>query len=135
MKKDVLVKTELLRCTKDFKITYLDENDYRKKCKGLKRVNMLAYKQICHNLLKNNEFSKKPGKHEIILNTNEDFRKIHGDIKLIYSTIGDTILIEDLIPGKVLLEYHNKAKNVYKGIPFVDEKDIFKINLLKELKL
>ncbi len=134
MKKDVMLKHELPKYKDEYKITYLDENEYRKLLKGLKKVNMLAYKQICFDLVGNNELDMTQGKHELTLKTNEEFKKIHGDIKLVYSIFKDTILIENLEPSNVLIEYHNREKNMYKGIPFVDNKDIFKINLLKEMK-
>lgn len=131
MKKDVLFKEILSQRIDDYKITYLNENEYRKLLKGLKEINKLAYKQI---VFKNFEFDKTPGQHEAILKTNETFKKVHGDIKLIYSIVKDTIIIENLEPSNVLIEYHNKKKNTYKGIPFVDDKDVFKINLLREMK-
>ena len=134
MKKDVVLKTELPKYLQNYKITYLDENEYRKLLKGLKKVNMLAYKQICFDILRNENFNKQPGKHEISLKTNKDFKKVYGDIRLIYSIVKDTILIENIEPSNVLIEYHKREKNMYKGIPFIDKKDIFKINLLKEME-
>lgn len=131
MKKDELFKDVMVKRMDDMKITYLDENEYRKLLRGLREINMLAYKQL---IFKKFEFDKTPGKHEIILKSDELFRKVYGDIRLIYSTYKDTILIENLEPSNVLIEYHNKKKNSYKGIPFVDNKDIFKINLVKELR-
>ena len=131
MKKDILYKEITIRRIDDYKIAYLDENHYRKLLRGLREINKLAYKQI---VLKTIEFDKTPGKHEIILKASDTFRQVHGDIKLIYSTYTDTILIENIEPSNVLLEYHSKRKNTYKGIPFFDDKDVFKINLLKEMK-
>lgn len=130
MKKDITFKEITIKRIDDMKITYLDENEYRKLLRGLREINKLAYKQI---VFKKFEFDKKPGKHEIVLYSNETFKQVHGDIKLIYSTYKDTILIENIEPSNVLLEYYSKKKNVYKGIPFIDGKDIFKINLLKEM--
>lgn len=131
MKKDITFKEVTIRRTNDMKITYIDENEYRKLLRGLREINMLAYKQIA---LKKIDFDKTPGKHEAILKSSEAFKKVHGDIKLIYSTFKDTVIIENIEPSDVLIEYHNKKKNTYKGIPFVDNKDVFKINLLKELE-
>ena len=131
MKKDILFKEITVKRIDDMRIQYLDENEYRKLLRGLKEINKLAYKQIVFRTLK---FDKTPGKHEIILKSSDTFRKVHGDIKLIYSTYKDTILIENIEPSSVLLEYHCKKKNTYKGIPFVDNKDVFKINLIREMK-
>ena len=130
-KKDDLFKKVLPRYIDNLNITYLDETQCRKLVRGLKQINMLAYKQF---IFKQLEFSKEIGKHELILNTDKNFKLIHGDIKIIYSTYSNGICIENIEPSSVLMEYHNKRKNTYKGIPFVDNKDVFKINLLKELK-
>ena len=131
MKKDIYINKLQVKRTGEYKITYLDEIEYTKLVKGLKEINMLAYKEI---VLKKKKFNTTPGKHELILTTSEDFKKVHGDIKVIYSATKDTIIIENIEPRDILMEYHKIHKNTYKGIPFVDKKDIFKINLVKELE-
>jgi len=131
MKKDITFKEITIKRIDDYKIAYLDENYYRKLLRGLREINQLAYKQI---VFKKFEFDKTPGKHEVILKSSETFKKVHGDIRLIYSTYKDTILIENIEPSSLLIEYHSKKKNTYEGIPFVDNKDVFKINLLREMK-
>lgn len=131
MNKTISYKQIMTKRIDDYKITYLDENEYRKLLRGLKEINMIAYKQI---IFKKFTFDTSPGKHEIILKADEKFKKIYGDIKLIYSTYKDVVCIERLEPSNVLIEYHNKKKNTYKGIPFVDNKDVFKINLLREME-
>ena len=131
MKKGIKFKKDQLKRMGEYKITYLDEAEYTKLLKGLKEINMLAYKDI---IFKKKPFNTEQGKHELILTTDEDFKKVHGDIKLIYSTYKDTIEIENIEPSEVLMEYHKARKNTYKGIPFIDKKDLFKINLIKEMK-
>ncbi len=131
MNKEEVFKKILPRRINDLNITYLDETQCRKLVRGLKEVNMIAYKQF---IFKKLEFNKELGQHELLLNTNNTFRQIYGDIKIIYSTYKDVICIENIEPSNVLMEYHNKKKNTYKGMPFVDNKDIFKINLLREMK-
>ena len=130
MNKENIFKKILPKRINNFDITYLNETECRKLVRGLKEVNMIAYKQI---MFKQLEFDKEEGKHELLLNTNDTFRKIYGDIKIIYSTDKDAICIENIEPSNILMEYHNKKKNTYKGMPFIDKKDIFKINLLKEM--
>lgn len=131
MRNDIHYNKTQIKRMGDLKITYIDEIEYTKLLKGLKEINMLAYKEI---IFKKKEFDTTPGKHELLLTTNEDFKQIYGDIKLIYSTIKDTIVIENIEPSNILMEYHNVKKNTYRGIPYIDEKDLFKINLVKELK-
>lgn len=129
--KEELFKKILPKYINGMNITYLDEAECRKLVRGLKQINMLAYKQF---IFKQLEFDKEIGKHELILNTDKNFKLIHGDIKIIYSTYNNVICIENIEPSNVLMEYHNKNKNTYKGIPFVDNKDVFKINLLREMR-
>ena len=131
MRKKIHYKKEQLKRSGDLKITYLDEIEYTKLLKGLKEINMLAYKDI---IFKKKQFNTEPGKHYLTLTTDDDFKKVHGEIRLIYTTIKDTIVIENIEPSNILMEYHKQRKNTYKGIPYVDEKDLFKINLVKELK-
>lgn len=131
MRKCISYKKTQVKRMNDLKITYLDEIEYTKLLKGLKEINMLAYKDI---IFKKKQFNTNPGKHELVLTTDDDFKKVHGEIKLIYTTIKDTIIIENIEPSNILMEYHKQRKNTYKGIPYVDKKDLFKINLIKELK-
>ena len=129
--KEEIFKKILPKYINDMNVTYLDEVQCRKLVRGLKEINKIAYKEF---ILKQIEFEKELGKHELVLTTDKNFKLIHGDIKIIYSTYKDVVCIENIEPSKVLMEYHNKKKNTYKGIPFVDNKDVFKINLLKEMK-
>jgi hypothetical protein len=131
MNKEGAFKKILPRYINDMNITYLDENQCRKLIYGLKEINRIAYKQI---IFKRLEFNQENGKHELLLNTDRNFKQIYGDIKIIYSKIDNNIIIENIEPSRVLMEYHKKRKNTYKGIPFVDQKDIFKINLIREMK-
>lgn len=131
MNKEELFKKVLPRYIDNMNITYLDEAQTRKLVYGLKEINKLAYKQI---VLKNIDFEKENGKHELILNTDKSFKRLYGDVKIIYSTYDKNIVIENIEPSRVLIEYHNRKKNTYRGMPFVDNKDIFKINLLREME-
>lgn len=131
MNKEGAFKKILPRYIDNMNITYLDENQCRKLIYGLKEINRIAYKQF---IFKRLEFNKENGKHELLLNTDRNFKQIYGDIKIIYSKIDNNIIIENIEPSRVLIEYHKKRKNTYKGIPFVDQKDIFKINLIREMK-
>lgn len=131
MNKEGAFKKILPRYINDMNIAYLDENQCRKLIYGLKEINIIAYKQF---IFKRLEFNKENGKHELVLNTDRNFKQIYGDIKIVYSKIDNNIIIENIEPSRVLMEYHKKRKNTYNGIPFVDEKDIFKINLLREMK-
>ena len=75
---------------------YLDENDFRKKERSVRKYNMLAYKKLTFNyypeLRKGNFLGQevnsnekdKTVSYELKLPTDELFAKVHGEIKLHY---------------------------------------------------
>ena len=78
-------------------IDYLNENEFRKKERSVKKYNMLAYKKLifdCYSEFKEGKFdgvvtslNKKEGitKYELKLPTDNMFAKVHGEIMLHYS--------------------------------------------------
>lgn len=129
---------------------YLDENDFRKKERSLRKYNMLAYKKLTFSfypeLRKGNflgaEISKnekdKTISYELKLPTDELFAKVHGEIILHYTvyTEKSIILLTNITPEGILDEGHRAELSTYKGVMISKtnpEKDMFKINLLNML--
>lgn len=129
---------------------YLDENDFRKKERSVRKYNMLAYKKLTFNyypeLRKGNflgeEVSKDEKSHtvsyELKLPTDEMFTKVHGEIRLHYTAYLDkkVILLTNITPEGILNEGHRAELSTYKGVMVSKtnpEKDMFKINLLNML--
>ena len=129
---------------------YLDENDFRKKERSIRKYNMLAYKKLTFNFypeIRNGNFLGKKVKsddltntdsYELILPTDELFSKVHGNITLHYTVYKEKgiILLTNITPEKILDEGHRAELNTYKGVMISKEnpqKDIFKINLLKSM--
>ncbi len=129
---------------------YLDENDFRKKERSVRKYNMLAYKKLTFNfypeLRKGNFLGKKVAhddknktiSYELKLPTDELFAKVHGEIMLHYTvyTEKNIILLTNITPEGILDEGHRAELSTYKGVMISKtnpEKDMFKINLLNML--
>ena len=129
---------------------YLDENDFRKKERSVRKYNMLAYKKLTFTyypeLRKGNFLGKKISEnakdktitYELQLPTDELFIKVHGEITLHYTVYTEKgiILLTNITPEGILDEGHRAELSTYKGVMISKtnpEKDMFKINLLNML--
>ena len=130
---------------------YLNENDFRKKERTVRKYNMLAYKKLTFEYypdLRNGEFlgelvsvnkKEKTKNYELKLPTDALFAKVHGEIKLHYTVYEDKniILLTNITPEGILDEGHRAELNTYKGVMISKtnpEKDMFKVNLLNMLQ-
>lgn len=130
---------------------YLDENDFRKKERSVRKYNMLAYKKMTFDYypeLKNGHFlgelvsvskKDKTKSYELKLPTDELFAKVHGEIRLHYTVYEDknVILLTNITPEGILEEGHRAELGTYKGVMISKsnpEKDMFKVNLLNMLQ-
>jgi len=135
---------------KSFIFEYLDENDFRKRERSVRKYNMLAYKKLTFEYYPKIRAGKFLGKkvgedlkektesYELKLPTDELFAKVHGEIKVHYTVYLDKkiILLTNITPEGILDEGHRAELSTYKGVMVSKsnpEKDIFKINLLNML--
>jgi len=136
---------------KTYIFEYLDENDFRKKERSVRKYNMLAYKKLTFTyypeLRKGVFLGKEVNKneknntvsYELLLPTDELFKKVHGPIVLHYTVYLDKniILLTNITPEGILDEGHRAELSTYKGVMISKtnpEKDMFKINLLNMLE-
>ena len=135
----------------NYVIEYMNENDYRKKERAVKKYNMLAYKKLLFEfypslkegnfigVMTKNNTKEKITNYELKLPTDAMFNKVHGDIVLSYTVYHKEkiIMLDNLTtPDDILTEGHQKELMTYKGVMVSKthaEKDIFKINLLNML--
>lgn len=132
-------------------IEFLNENEFRKKERALKKYNMLAYKKLMfehYRDFKEGEFkgivvSKNTNegitKYELKLPTDSMFAKVYKDIILHYTVYENQhiVMLNNITPDDILTEGHQKELTTYKGVPVSKshaEKDKFKINLLNMLE-
>ncbi len=135
---------------KSYIFEYLDENDFRKKERSVRKYNMLAYKKLTFSyypeLRKGSFLGKEVGKdektktvsYELKLPTVDLFAKVHGEIILHYTVYLEKhiILLTNITPEEILDEGHRAELSTYKGVMISKahpEKDMFKINLLNML--
>ena len=133
-----------------FVIDYLNENEFRKKERAVKKYNMLAYKKLVFDLYgscRDGNFkgvraqkNTKEGiiKYTVKLPTDRMFSKVHGDIVLHYTVYLNQklVMLDTLTPEEILTEGHQKELATYKGVMVSKshtERDVFKINLLNML--
>ena len=136
---------------KNYVIEYLNENEFRKKERAIKKYNMLAYKKLLFDYYPSMRDGNFPGvmvshsakedtsKYELKLPTDAMFNKVHGDIILHYTAYHKQriIMLDNLTPDDILTEGHQKELTTYKGVMVSKthaDKDIFKINLLNMLE-
>ena len=130
---------------------YVNENEFHKLERSLKKYNMLAYKKLYFEYypkLKDGNFlgevvstNKEKGTttYELKLPTDVMFAKVHGEIKLQYIVYKNEkiIMLNKIEPIEILSEGHQSELITYKGVMVSkqhSDKDLFKINLLNMLQ-
>ena len=136
---------------KGYVLDYINENEFKKLERALKKYNMLAFKKLNFDFypaLRNGNFlgekvssDKKNGTetYELKLPSDKMFTQIHGEVKLIYTAHikEGVVMLEEITPAKILLEGHMSELTTYKGIMISKanaSKDMFKIDLLNMLQ-
>ena len=136
---------------KGYVLDYINENEYKKLERALKKYNMLAYKKLAFDFypsFRDGQFkgvvtSKNTSegivKYELKLPSDNMFTQVHGDIKLIYTVYKkeQTVMLDTITPTEILLEGHMSELTTYKGIMISNKnasKDKFKIDLLEMLQ-
>ncbi len=132
-------------------IEYLNENEFRKKERAVKKYNMLAYKKLFFHAYPEFREGNFNGvavsknavegitKYELKLPTDTSFSKVYEDIVLHYTVYENQkiVMLDDITPDDILTEGHQKELSTYKGVPISKshpERDMFKINLLNMLE-
>ena len=131
-------------------VEYLNENEFKKIERSLKKYNMLTYKKIIFDYvpsLRDGNFQgvvvSKNSKEFIVkderkLPTDRMFSKVHGDIVLHYTLYENQklIMLDTITPEEILSEGHQKELTTYKGVMVSKshaERDMCKINLLNSM--
>lgn len=130
---------------------YLDEIDFHKKERSVRKYNMLAYKKLVfedYPKLRNGNFvgnivsedkQENSVSYELELPTDELFQKVHGIIRLHYTVYlsRKIILLTNITPEGILEEGHRAELSTYKGVMISKsnpKKDMFKVDLLNMLQ-
>lgn len=130
---------------------YINENEFKKLERSLKKYNMLAYKKLYFEFypkLKEGEFlgelvstnqENNTSTYQLKLPTDIMFAKVHGDITLHYHVYEKErmVMLDTISPEDILTEGHQSELVTYKGVMVSKQhadKDIFKINLLNMIQ-
>ncbi len=136
---------------KSYVLDYVNENEFKKLERALKKYNMLAFKRLSFKYypdMRNGIFAgelistnKKDhtAKYELKLPCDEMFAAVHGEVKLYYTVYLNegTVMLDTITPTEILLEGHMSELTTYKGIMISKanaSKDKFKIDLLNMLQ-
>lgn len=148
---DIVQVIRGIRKMKGYVLDYINENEFKKLERALKKYNMLAFKKLnfeYYPALRNGKFlgelvssNRKNGTetYELKLPSDKMFAQIHGEVKLIYTVHKkeETVVLETINPSEILLEGHRSELTTYKGIMISKanaSKDMFKIDLLNMLQ-
>ena len=129
---------------KGFILDYINENEYKKLERALKKYNMLAFKKLnfeYYPALRSGNFlgelvesnkDKNTETYELKLPSDLLFTQVHGEVKIRYIVYKDqnTVMLETIMPG------HVAELTTYKGVMISKqnaEKDKFMINLFSAL--
>ena len=129
-----------------FILDYLDENNFKKLERSLKKYNMVAYKKLMFEFypkLRNGEFvgectsinkHEQTETYELRLPTDKLFVRVYGEVKLSYTVYkaNSVVILNDLEPKGILLDGHKSELTAYKGIMISKanaQREIFKINM------
>lgn len=130
---------------------YVNENEFKKLERSLKKYNMLAYKKLYFEYypsLKEGNFlgelistnsANNTKTYELKLPTDAMFAKVHGSIRLYYMVYENDkiVMLDKFEPISILSEGHQSELVTYKGVMVSKEhadKDMFKINLLNMIQ-
>lgn len=135
---------------KGYILEYINENEFHKLERALKKYNMLAYKKLNFEFypsFRSGEFlgdkvetdvEKGTIKYELKLPSDHMFTQVHGDVKLHYIVYmnENIVMLDTISPSDILLEGHMAELTTYKGVMISKQneaKDMFKIDLLNML--
>ena len=136
---------------KGFILDYINENEFKKLERALKKYNMLAYKKLnfeyypelrkgnfIGELISTNK-KEKTETYELKLPSDSMFKQVHGDVTLKYIVYKEQniIMLDTITPTEILLEGHMAELTTYKGVMISKanaSKDMFKIDMLNMLQ-
>lgn len=124
-----------MKITGDMKVFYEDTKELKNLLRSLRLYNKVAYKQVIfRDRLEELEFEKlKDGTYKAELKTDSLFKKVYGSCE-VYMELGKkSIKITRIEPYDILMAGYRKILDTYKGIPYRDNKDLFKIRMMENL--
>ena len=113
-------------------IKIIDKKAFTRQLRALRKYFTKAYKQFIYEVVEEmKRVSKEDGYYFTTLDIDEIFNKVYGQLKVNYIVKDGIVYIENFEPADILHEMYFKLLPTYEGIPYRNEKDLFKIKLLK----
>ena len=114
---------------------YEDTKGLRNEIRSLRLYNKRAYKQVVFKD-KFLELDFKPyGDYFLVdLITDSLFEKVYGKCQALVEINGEDCLIKQILPEDILLDGYRRLLDTYKGVPYRNNKDLFKIKLMEGMK-
>lgn len=113
-------------------IKIVNKNEFIQQLRAIRKYFSRAYKQFIFEILEEmKRQTKEDGYYSTTLDVDEIFNKVYGQLQVNYIVKDRVVYIERFEPVEILYDMHFKLLPTYKGIPYRNEKDLFKIKLLK----
>jgi len=112
------------------RIIFRDENDITHKIRSLRKYCPKAYKELIFNI---QDVKLSDGRHKVKLPTYDDFKNVYGQIYLDVEVRNEVMIIDDIMPNTFLNNGYKRELKVLHGLPYANERDEFKIKLMKKL--
>lgn len=121
----------------NFKYIFYDDTKLLKNLmRSLRTYNMVAYKQLIFKE-RFEELEFKHYKEDIYiaeLKTDKLFEQVYGKCKAIVQIRKDQVKVINIEPQELLIAGFNRILDTYKGVPYRNEKDLFKIKIIGGIK-
>lgn len=124
-----------MKITGDMQIFYEDTKKLKNLMRSLRLYNKVGYKQVVfRDRLEELEFVKiSDDLYKAELKTDSLFKKVYGACE-VYMKLGrKSAKIIDIQPSDLLMAGYRRILDTYKGIPYRNQKDLFKIRMMDEL--
>lgn len=135
---------------KGYILDYINENEFHKLERSLKKYNMLAFKKLTFDYypsLRKGEFvgellssdnKNNTETYELKLPSDHRFTQVHGEVKLKYIVYKEqnVVMLDTIMPTDILLEGHSAELSTYKGVMISKanaDKDKFMVNLFSAM--
>lgn len=114
-------------------IKIINPNEFEKQLKAISKYFRKAYKQFIFEVIPEIK-RQSDGYYSTTLDIDDVFVKVYGKLQINYFVKNDVAYIEKFEPEEILHDMYFLLLPTYKGIPYRNNKDLFKIKFLTESK-
>ena len=117
-------------------IFFDDTKELKNLMRSLRTYNKRAYKQLIfkERFEELNFINYKDDLYTAELLTDEAFKKVYGVCKVIVLIRNEQAKVIGIEPKEIFSERYKRLLNTYKGVPYRNEQDLFKIKIVGGVK-